>query len=126
MSNINTDEKKPFATYYKQLGRYNLCSNEKSWCLQLFTSEGNFSELFSEADEPDVSDWLPSEVLELIENRLDSYLFKTSREETKKRIAKAREKLKDLDLAWLYVQLDIATKRVNQISNRIADVVDSE
>lgn len=116
------ENKKVYARYYKQLGRYDVCSSKKSWCVQLLTSNGNVSELFDEEDEPDIDDFLPSEVLEIIEERFNSYLYKSSRDETKKRISEIKTNMKEFDVYWLNNQLELANKRANQIAKRISEI----
>lgn len=85
----------------KNLGRYNFAGNEKSWCVTLSTPFGTVSETFPEEDEPATDGEMPSEVLALIEGRLDSYWISTGREKTKATIAGIREHMTDIDCAWL-------------------------
>lgn len=86
-----------------ELGRYNWASTEDVWCLTLSTPYGQVSETFPKDDKPDVDpDWTtPSEVLDLIEARLDSYWISTRRAETKAKIAEIRKHSNEIDAAWL-------------------------
>lgn len=86
-----------------ELGRYNLASEEDVWCLILSTPYGQASETFPRDDRPDVDpEWTtPSEVLDLIEARLDSYWISTRRAEAKAKIAEIRRRANEIDAAWL-------------------------
>lgn len=86
-----------------ELGQYNWASTEDVWCLTLSTPYGQVSETFPLDDKPDVDPgWTtPSEVLDLIEARLDSYLYSTRRAEVKEKIAEIRQHSNEIDAAWL-------------------------
>ena len=86
-----------------ELGRYNWTKAEDVWCLTLRTPYGTVSETFPKADKPDVDpEWTtPSEVLDIIEERLDSYWISTRRAETKETIAAIRQHSNEIDAAWL-------------------------
>jgi hypothetical protein len=103
----------------KNLGRYNLCSNEKSWCLSLMIHGHpvckSISETFPEDDEPDIHDVPPSEVVEIIAARVESYWISTSREESRKKIEAIREHAAELDDAW-------ATKIIRSLQNRVDEL----
>ena len=85
------------------LGQYNLAVTEDVWCLALHTPYGQVSEIFPKDDKPEVDpEWTtPSEVLDLIEARLDSYWISTRRAERKAIIAKIRQHSHEIDAAWL-------------------------
>lgn len=86
-----------------ELGRYNWASTEDVWCLVLRTPYGQVSETFPKADKPDIDPerTTPSEVLDIIEARLDSYWISTRRAETKTKIAEIRQHSNEIDAAWL-------------------------
>ena len=86
-----------------ELGQYNWAKTEDVWCLTLRTPYGQVSETFPKADKPEVDpEWTtPSEVLDLIEARLDSYWISTRRAETKEKIAEIRQHSNEIDAAWL-------------------------
>lgn len=85
----------------KTLGRYNLASNDKQWCVRMRMPDGKgISEVWPEDEEPDIEGLPPSQVLDLIEERLKAYWFHSSREETLARIAVYREQSEQLDDAW--------------------------
>jgi hypothetical protein len=110
------------ARYYKNLGRYDLCSNDKSWCVQLITSYGNFSETFPEDEEPHIEGLLPSEILDLIEERLDSYWICTKRDEIKKRIADARKHFAELDICWIQNRISYFEEKIKRLQNQMSDI----
>lgn len=85
------------------LGQYNWASEEDVWCLTLFTPYGQVIETFPKNAKPEVDpEWTtPSEVLDLIEARLDSYWISTGRAEKKETIAAIRQHSNEIDAAWL-------------------------
>lgn len=85
------------------LGQYNWAGTDEQWCLDLQTPYGYVSEMFPKEAMPDVDpNWTtPSEVLDLIEERLDSYWVSTKRAETKAKIAEIRKHSAEIDAAWL-------------------------
>lgn len=90
----------------KTTGSFNLCApSEKQDQVYLYTPAGNFSELFPVDDHEYHPSMLPSEVLDMIEARLDKYLLSSGRAETKKRIAACRERIEEFDVAWLKVRI---------------------
>ena len=98
-----------------ELGRYNWAGTEEEWCLFLRTPYGRVSEVFPKDEKPEVDpDWTtPSEVLDLIEARLDSYWISTRRAETKAKIAEIREHSNEIDAAWLDQKIRQAEDRLH-------------
>lgn len=91
---------------YKTLGRFNVLSSDKQWQVQMRMPDGKFlSELWPEDEEPDIDGVSPSKILDLIEDRLKWYLFKSRRDETLARIAAYREQAEQLDDAWARRQI---------------------
>src|SRR5690606_26921850 len=106
-----------------ELGRYNWASTEDVWCLTLRTPYGQVSETFPKDAKPDVDpEWTtPSEVIDIIEARLDSYWFSTRRAETKAKIAEIRQHSNEIDAAWLDQQIKQVEDRLRILrSNREA------
>lgn len=97
------------ATFSKDFGRYNFAGTEKSYCVALHTPYGNVSQTWPADDEPNISGCLPSDVLDLIDTRLASYVYTSRREQDKATIAVIREHAIELDV--LYVQNRIAAAR---------------
>lgn len=91
----------------KTLGRYNFANTaEKQWCVTMYMPDGKqLSEKWDEDDEPDIDGVPPSQVLDMIEERLKSYWICTRREETLARIAAYREQADQLDDAWARRQI---------------------
>lgn len=98
-----------------ELGQYNWAKAEDVWCLTLSTPYGNVSETFPKADKPDVDpEWTtPSEVLDIIEERLDSYWFSTMRAATKEKIAEIRRHANEIDAAWLDQKIKQAESKLH-------------
>lgn len=100
--------------------------NERQQQVYLRTPDGHFSETWP-LDECDYDrDMLPSEVLDLIEKRLDSYWISTRRrDETKKRIAACRERMGEFDMAWLKQRVENAEKELKEWQDRLQDMIDA-
>lgn len=107
-------------SFYKHLGRYNWAGNEKDWCVQLNTPYGNVSEMWPEDDEPDLDDLLPSEVLQMIEDRLDHYWISTGREAKKAVIAAIRVHEIEVDAAWLDAEIERTERALSKLRDRRA------
>lgn len=114
------------AHYYINVGHYNICGTNKSASLQLITSGGNFSALFEVDEAPDVDGLLPSEVLDLIEARIDSYWISTGREDTKKRIKEWRKEQRDFDAAWLEKRIEATEKTLVSLKRELQNVRDAQ
>src|SRR5690606_4650714 len=97
------------------------------WCLTLRTPYGQVSETFPKDEKPDVDpEWsTPSEVLDLIEARLDSYWISTRRTETKATIAEIRRHANEIDAAWLDQQIKQAEDRL-RILRRKREALEEE
>ena len=108
---------KTFVYYYKNLGKYNFAGTNKSWCVQLSSNYGNISELWDEDDEPDCEDLLPSQVLDLIEERLKSYWLRTNREVQRAKIADIREHIKELDTTWIEKEIESHQSKIKDLKS---------
>ena len=97
------------ATFYKNFGRYNFAGTEKSYCVTMHTPYGNISTTWPADEEPEISGCLPSDVLDLIETRLKSFLYSSHRDKDAATIAAIREHANELDV--LYVKNRIAAAR---------------
>ena len=115
-------DSKIWARYYINLGRYNLCSNEKDWCLQLQTSGGNFSETWPEDEKPNVDGMLPSQVLDLIEEQLRSFWVSSGRDEKLKRMEEWRKRAHEYDEAWLLRRIEETEEQRANLSERLDSV----
>lgn len=109
--------------YYMDLGRYNLASTKKEWMLALVTTRGRVSETWPEDDKPEVCGLLPSEVLDLIDSRLDSYWYKSSRDKDKAEIATIREHANEIDIDWLDGRIKAAESKLAELRERRAAFV---
>lgn len=91
-----------------RLGNYDFASTCKDWCLSLRTDYGNLSEMWPENDMPDIDGMLPSDIVDLIESRLDSYWYTSRRAESKEKIARIRAHAHEIDLDWLDQKINAA------------------
>lgn len=111
-----SDEKKLNCYVTKNLGRYNWASNDKQWCVQVMMPDGKvLSETWPEDEEPDTDGLPPSEVIELIVTRLNSYWICTKREETLARVEAARPMFDQMDDVWARRQISVLEGRVNSL-----------
>jgi hypothetical protein len=107
----------------KTLGRYNFANTaEKQWCVQMIMPDGKgLSETWPEEEEPDIDGVPPSQVLDLIEERLKSYWISTRREETLARIAAYREKSEELDDAWARRLIASLERKIRELEIYLAE-----
>ncbi len=101
----------------KTLAAYNILDpSEKQWCVQMFMPDKSaLSEKWPENDEPDIDGIPPSKVLDMIEERLQSYWIYTGREEKLARIAAYREQAEQLDDAWARLQIASYERMVDSL-----------
>lgn len=121
-----TSEQKTWARIGLNLGRYNFASNAKDWCLSLSTSGGNFSETWPEDEKPDIEGLMPSEVMDMLVKRLQSYWISTRREETLARVKKWQESASKYDDAWLVAQIEGHEEAIHRLKRRLEEVRDAE
>lgn len=104
----------------KSKGRYDACSHDEEWCVSLQLPAGapqrRISQMWPHDNEPDVDDLPPSEVIEIISQRLDEYISISGREEDRAVIAWVRENAARLDAEW-------AASEVLQIEGKIAGLM---
>lgn len=112
------------AHYYTNVGRYNLLGDNKSWCLTLCTSGGNFSETWPEDDHPEVVGMKPTEVMELLRERLKSYLYKSSRDETLARMDAWMADGNQYDIAWLTAAIDRHEREATKLKRERQEILD--
>lgn len=105
----------------KSLGKYDFCSNDKQWCVSVKAPDGKWiSETWDEDNEPDIEGLAPSEVIDLIEERLKSYWICTSREEKLARIAGFREVAEQQDHNWAQEQISFHQREIDNLSRYLA------
>ncbi|QTO46366.1 hypothetical protein [Burkholderia latens] len=118
-----SDEKKLNCYVTKNLGRYNLASNDNDWCVQVMMPDGKtISARWPEDDEPDTDGRPPSEVIELIVARLNSYWICTNRTETLARIDAARPMFDQMDDAWARRQIAQHERQIKELSQYLMEV----
>lgn len=108
----------------KNLGRYNLCSNEKQWCVQVLMPDGKWlSETWDESDEPHVDGLPPSEVIDLIVDRINSYWISGRRKEQLEMVEKHRESFDKMDDAWARSQIASLERRIESLKSYVMEEV---
>jgi hypothetical protein len=112
-----TTETKPLAcSITKNLGTYNLASTGKQWCVQVLMPDGKWiSETWDQDDEPATEGEPPSVVIELIVERLNSYLFSSRRTETLARVDSFRPMFPQMDDAWARSQIAGLERRIRAL-----------
>lgn len=118
-------EEKMYIT--KSRGRFNLASNEYQYQIVLRglpkdAPKQILSETFNEDEEPDISDIPPSEVVEIISERLESYLYSTSRDEKRKVIKWCRENSELIDSIWAKDEIERKKASIKRIEDKIKDL----
>ena len=86
----------------KDLGRFDFASQEKEWQLavRVWGPDKGISALFPEDREPEVDHLPPSEVVELIAERVAWYLYRSNAAQEQAALAWMREHAEALDHAW--------------------------
>lgn len=117
--------------YYTHESQFNLCSNEKvTQCVMSIFGIGDsrvvVSEQWPAGDCPITDSMLPSEVLDCIEERLESYWFSSRREERRAAIAKIRERMLDVDAAWIEDQIADHERKILSLRAWLASLREQE
>lgn len=116
-------EKKLHAVFSKTLGSYNWANpSAKQWQLAICTTLGSLSVLFDEDAEPEIDDFLPTDILDLIERRIKAYLLYTRRDEELQKIATMRAHGNELNKAWLQTRVDAARRELTKYERWMAEV----
>jgi hypothetical protein len=107
----------------KNKGRYDLCSNEEQWHVSIKlpndAPQRSLSDTWNLDDEPDIEDMPPSEVVEIISERIESYLLSTSREENRAVVQWIRDNAERLDAEWAAGQIKLMESRRAALAERI-------
>ena len=108
-------------TVYKNLGAYNWADrSQKQWQLVVRLDDGSsISELFPEDEEPEIDGLPPSEVVELISVRNESYFFRSSREEQRAKIAFVRENAEAIDTSWAAKRIACLRKNIESMQREV-------
>jgi hypothetical protein len=99
----------------KNLGRYNLCSNDKDWNVSIRIDGESISATWPQEDEPDVSDASATEVIQLILDRENSYWISTSRARINAQADKWLSSGAEINRAW-------ATQQIAELQRKSADL----
>lgn len=107
----------------KHKGRYNYLSNEDSWCVSIDlpadAPRQSISQCWDLDEEPDIDSLPPSEVIELISERLERYLLSTKREEYRKVIQWVRDNAERVDAFWAAEEIERLERRRDRLAQDI-------
>jgi hypothetical protein len=108
----------------KRLGRYNLCSYEKQWMVEISglpeeCPARRISEHWNEEDEPEIDGLPPSEVVELMEDQMGSYLFYSARAPKMEVIQWIKAHRDAIDAAWAKREIKNLERRITRLQDKI-------
>ena len=116
-----------YVYYSKNRGSYNWADlSEKSWQIHLQVRFDDNSRIdISETwdDEPDTDGLLPTDILDMIEERLNYYWINTSRDRTQKDIAALREHGNDLNIPWLQARIARKKKELEELEATLEEQI---
>ena len=110
----------------KSLGTYNWANpGQKQWSVELRVmglqdSPLVLSATWEEDNEPDIDWLLPSEVMDLLAQRFESYLIDTSREKKRAALSLMRENAEEIDKAWAASRVESFREEVESLNRKIA------
>ena len=110
----------------KSLGVYNWAGpGKKQWLVELRVNglrdlPAVLSATWEEDDEPDIDGLAPSEIMDLLEQRFESYLVDTSREKKRAALALMRESAEEIDNAWAASRVESLREEVERLNYKIA------
>ena len=110
----------------KSLGVYNLANpGQKQWSVELRVmglpgSPVSLAATWEEDEEPDIDGLSPSEVMDLLAQRFESYIIDTNREKRRASIAWMRENAEEIDKAWAASRVESFRKEVERLNYKIA------
>ena len=110
----------------KSLGTYNLANpGQKQWSVELRVmglqdSPLVLSATWEEDDEPDIDGLAPSGIMDLLEQRFESYIIDTNREKRRASLAWMRENTEEIDKAWAASRVESFRKEVERLNYKIA------
>jgi hypothetical protein len=117
---METANKPLSASYYKEKGRFNLLSNDQQWHVVLRASNGKvLSQTFD--DEPEIDGLPPSEVVEVLSTRIESFLFSSEREKQRTVIAWFREHADLIDSGWARNRIESLHNQIDDLSRYVLD-----
>ena len=112
----------------KSLGVYNLAGpGKKQWLVELRVKGLRdlpvvLSATWEEDDEPDIDGLSPSEVMDLLERRFESYIIDTNREQKRATLAWMRENAEEIDKAWAASRVESLRVEAERLNNQIASL----
>ncbi|KKM87472.1 hypothetical protein LCGC14_1268490 [marine sediment metagenome] len=107
----------------KSKGRYDLLSSDQQWCVTIRLPNDAprlaLSGMWELDAEPDIEDLPPSEVVEVISERIESYLISTSREKEREVVQWIRDNAERLDAEWTAGQIKLLESQRKALAERI-------
>lgn len=115
----------------KVKGRYNFCSNEEQWRVAITGLPNEapakyLSKTWDIEDEPYIKNLPPSEVVEIISERVESFWISTSREKDREIIQWIRNNSEELDVKWAKGEIKRKEKAIGRLQEdieRLEDIV---
>ena len=113
----------------KILGTYNLANpGQKLWSVDLRVMglrdcPVGISATWEEDDEPDIDGLSPSEVMDLLAQRFESYLIDTSRDKKRAVLSLMRENAQEIDEAWAASRVEAIQKETERLNKKIEDLM---
>ena len=109
---------------FKSKGRFNMCSNEEQWQAGITglpedAPHKGICQTWDIDDEPYIEGEPPSEVIEIISERVESYWISTSRKKDRETIQWIRDNIDRLNALWAKDEIEKREKRVKQIQVEI-------
>ena len=112
----------------KSLGVYNLAGpGKKQWLVELRVNglrdlPAVLSATWEEDDEPDIDGLAPSGIMDLLEQRFESYLVDTNRVKKRAVLALMRESAEEIDNAWADSRVGSLRREVGRLNHEIASL----
>ena len=112
----------------KSFGAFNLANPGcKQWCVELRVTglpgpPVSLAAIWEEDDEPDIDGLSPSEVMDLLERRFESYIIDTNREKKRATLAWMRENAEEIDRAWAASRVESFRMEAERLNNQIASL----
>lgn len=119
---METANKPLSAHYWKTKGRFYIGRSDQQWQVVVRASNGKaISVLWDEDDEPGISGLPPSEVVEIISQRVESFLFMSDREKMRATIAWFREHAELIDSGWARDRIESLRKKIDELDRYVLD-----
>lgn len=120
-------------TFYvnKNLGRYDLLSNDKDWCVSVNIRHPDsplpcINETWSENDCPDLDGLTPVQVIDLIEEKVNSYLYTSRKAKYEPFFKWVKENRKSLEIQHAKEQIEEYKNKIIDLEQLIIELEETE